>query len=307
MTVLRFPEIAGFVRQFFLKTTGRQKCDLRKWSGLIFSSDEVLSIFSINHTSVEPHEHNYLELAYVVHGNAVHTIGNKSYNIGCGQYFFVDYHTVHSYKSLSGTIEVINCRFKPQFLDNSFESCRSFRTLLNHYLLKVRVENLRMNPSGVMFFDDDGSIGAYMQKMRTEYENKLPGYLEMMRCTLIEIILSTMRRISDTGFDSDAIQFLADYAAKNYASPQPLSVLSKQLGYSMPYLSGRFKAETGMGFKEYLIKIRMDEACRLLANTNKKISDISADVGYSDTNFFYATFRRVVGQSPGEFRHHTAK
>ena len=116
-----------------------------------------------------------------------------------------------------------------------------------------------------------------------------------------------MRRISDVGFDSDAIQFLADYAAKNYASPQPLSVLSKQLGYSMPYLSGRFKAETGMGFKEYLIKIRIDEACRLLANTNKKISDISADVGYSDTNFFYATFRRVVGQSPGEFRHNTAK
>lgn len=149
----------------------------------------------------------------------VHIIGNKSYNISRGQYFFVDYHTVHSYKSLSGTIEVINCRFKPQFLDNSFESCRSFRTLLNHYLLKVRVENLRMNPSGVMFFDDDGSIGAYMKKMRTEYENKLPGYLEMMRCTLIEIILSTMRRISDVGFDSDAIQVLADYAAKTMLAP----------------------------------------------------------------------------------------
>ena len=110
MTVLRFPEFAGFVRQFFLKITGRQKCDLRKWSGLIFSSDEVLSIFSINHTSVEPHEHNYLELAYVVHGNAVHTIGNKSYNIGRGQYFFVDYHTVHSYKSLSGTSTAVSNR-----------------------------------------------------------------------------------------------------------------------------------------------------------------------------------------------------
>ena len=117
-----------------VRRTSAKTAALRKWNGLIFSSDEVLSISVSNHTSVEPHEHNYLELAYVAYGNAVHIIGNKSYNISRGQYFFVDYHTVHSYKSLSGTIEVINCRFKPQFLDNSFESCRSFRTLLNHYL-----------------------------------------------------------------------------------------------------------------------------------------------------------------------------
>ena len=100
----RFKVAERYPTAVTVRRTSAKTAALRKWNGLIFSSDEVLSIYSINHTSVEPHEHNYLELAYVVSGDAVHTIGNKSYNISRGQYFFVDYHTVHSYKSLSGSI-----------------------------------------------------------------------------------------------------------------------------------------------------------------------------------------------------------
>ena len=263
---------------------------------------ENVSIFISRNHSVKPHEHDFLELAYVSRGEAEHIIGGKHMMIRKGNYFFVDYNTIHSYECPVGGIEVINCLFRPRFIDNSLVGCRSFDMLLNHYLIKVKADRLRIKPSNNIFYDEDGTVGDYMHTLVKEYNEKRPGFSEMMRCTLIELILCTMRGIAECGFQDDAIRFLADYAAENYADPLPLSELAHQLGYSLPYLSGRFKQATGVGFKDYLIRTRVDEACRLLANTDKKISDIASVVGYSDANFFYSTFRRVTGKSPGEFR-----
>ena len=264
---------------------------------------ENVSIFISHSPIVRPHEHDFLELAYVSYGSAEHIIGNSKVKIGVGDYFFIDYNTVHSYESTSGSaIEVVNCLFKPRFIDNSLTYCRSFRLLLNHYLIKVKTETLRISPVDTMFHDDDGSVGSYFGTLVREYNEKQPGFSEMMRCTLIEVILTTVRRIATTDFGDDAIRFLTDYVSENYRKPLSLSVLARQVGYSLPYLSERFKQTMGSGFKEYLIKIRIDEACRLLANTDKKIVDIAADVGYTDVNFFYSVFRRITGQSPREFR-----
>ena len=57
-----------------------------------------------------------------------------------------------------------------------------------------------------------------------------------------------------------------------------------------------------MNFVNYLKKIRIEEAKRLLEETEEKIIDISQMVGYENEKHFMKTFKSVSGVSPSEYR-----
>ncbi len=65
-----------------------------------------------------------------------------------------------------------------------------------------------------------------------------------------------------------------------------LSDIADKFNYSIPYLSAKFKTCVGKSYREYIIEQKMQEAYRLLTNTDKKIYEIVNSVGYSDVNFF---------------------
>ena len=249
------------------------------------------------------HSHDFLELAYVAEGSAHHTIGNNTMIIKKGDYFIVDYGTEHSYYSIDERpLKVINILFKPQLIDKSLVYCRSFNTLLNHYLIKIDAYSLKINPSDTIFTDDDGKILQYINTIVNENEQKMLGFTEIMRSTLIELLINTMRKISSRDQNEDVISSIMHAVNDNYVSPPTLSTLATNFGFSIPYLSMRFKEIVGIGYRDYIVKVRMEEARRLLANTDKKIAEIAECVGYNDVNFFYAIFKKVEGTSPAVFR-----
>ena len=57
-----------------------------------------------------------------------------------------------------------------------------------------------------------------------------------------------------------------------------------------------------MGFKEYLLKIKMDYAGKLLANTTMPVTLIASKVGYENFTNFSQMFRKVMGNTPTEYR-----
>jgi two-component system response regulator YesN len=68
------------------------------------------------------------------------------------------------------------------------------------------------------------------------------------------------------------------------------------------YLSRLFKKETGLSISEYSLKVRMDKAMKLLAETNDKISYVAEQTGYSHFSFFAKMFKKYSGLSPQEYR-----
>ena len=73
-------------------------------------------------------------------------------------------------------------------------------------------------------------------------------------------------------------------------------------GYTPQYLSSLFSDEMGMSIQEFLQRLRMEEACRLLAGSDLPLSQIAAAVGYRDSRHFSKVFRRYQSLSPKEFR-----
>lgn len=63
-----------------------------------------------------------------------------------------------------------------------------------------------------------------------------------------------------------------------------------------------FKSSTGLTIFEYLNKIKIDYACKLLLNTDLNIVDISYDCGFNNLSHFNKQFRKFQGKTPTEFR-----
>ena len=98
------------------------------------------------------------------------------------------------------------------------------------------------------------------------------------------------------------IRLVRQYVAEHYREPLTLEQVSAVAELSPAYLSTVFKKDTGMTFLEYLSKIRMEAAKRLLKETNRTVADICGLVGYNDVRYFTKTFTKYSGLKPNEYR-----
>lgn len=99
------------------------------------------------------------------------------------------------------------------------------------------------------------------------------------------------------------IQSAKEYIEKNFSNGElSLNRIAAHIGVSPSYFSSIFKQETGTTFVEYLTKVRIDKACELLRCTNSRTAEIGEQVGYSDPHYFSVTFKKVMGQSPKDYR-----
>lgn len=97
------------------------------------------------------------------------------------------------------------------------------------------------------------------------------------------------------------LQTVVQYMELNYATAS-LEKTAEYVNLSSSYLSTVFKEEMGMGFSEYLIKIKMEKAAKLLMDINYKTYDVSEMVGYSNAKNFARIFKKYYGVSPREYR-----
>lgn len=94
-----------------------------------------------------------------------------------------------------------------------------------------------------------------------------------------------------------------DYIADNFSNSEfSLNRIAEYIGVSSSYFSSIFKQGTGQSFIEYLTRVRIDKARELLKCTNLRAAEIGESVGYSDPHYFSAAFKKIMGQSPTEYR-----
>ncbi len=106
------------------------------------------------------------------------------------------------------------------------------------------------------------------------------------------------RNIKNSKLLSDAM----NYIRENYKENLSLENVAQQVFISPYYLSHLFKEELGITFVEYLTRIRMEEAKRLLKEPRLSIVAIASEVGYEDASYFSKVFKKNLGISPNQYR-----
>ena len=81
-----------------------------------------------------------------------------------------------------------------------------------------------------------------------------------------------------------------------------LEAASERAGVSKNHLSFEFSRETGETFTEYVARLRVDEARRLLVTTALHVYEVGVRVGYPSVEHFSRVFKKVAGVSPVKFR-----
>lgn len=268
------------------------------------SGEEKIKIFSFRQNDLNYHRHDFLELVYITEGSVMHWLDGEMSIVHKGDYFIIDYKSEHMYKNLDGAeCELINCLFKPNFIDPILKNCRSFSELLTAYCIRLGGSDFTQPPTHHIFKDTGGEVRLLIEKMKQEYESGNVGWEEIVRCRLIETLILTMRSITIPKVSRDKnIAFAIDLAEKEFTQKISVAAAARAANVTVQYMSARFKSETGMTFTEYVQRLRMELACRTLIDTNKKISDVAELTGYGDVKFFCTVFKRMLGVSPGEFR-----
>jgi AraC-like DNA-binding protein/quercetin dioxygenase-like cupin family protein len=89
---------------------------------------------------------------------------------------------------------------------------------------------------------------------------------------------------------------------RDWQRPHRLEELATVAGVSVTHFSALFRRLTGFAPIDFLIRLRVQHACRLLDATNLSIQEVAERVGYPDPYYFTRCFRRIMGCAPRIYR-----
>lgn len=93
-----------------------------------------------------------------------------------------------------------------------------------------------------------------------------------------------------------------EFIDRNYSRHLELREVASTLGYSPAYLTDLVRQKTGRTIKQWIIERRMNEARKLLLNTERSIAQIAEQTGYTDAGYFIRQFKQIHGTSPHLWR-----
>ncbi|RJX38136.1 AraC family transcriptional regulator [Paenibacillus pinisoli] len=102
--------------------------------------------------------------------------------------------------------------------------------------------------------------------------------------------------------DAHVLKPVIAYIDEHLGGKISMQELSSLAGMSYVYFSKYFKSHMGLAFTEYVNRRRIAKATRLLALTNRKITDIAHSVGLENMAHFYEMFKRFNGCTPKQFK-----
>ncbi len=106
----------------------------------------------------------------------------------------------------------------------------------------------------------------------------------------------------DISNENSLVFKIKQYVLKNYRNKISLDELSQTIYLSTSYLSSYFKKQTGQTISEYMIIVRIEQAKRLLVESNDTVNQIAEQVGYSGYRYFSTLFKNITGVTPIQYR-----
>ena len=106
----------------------------------------------------------------------------------------------------------------------------------------------------------------------------------------------------EQGKDFAALSSAIDHVHRHYDQPLRLPALAEMAGMSVYQFDQRIRALFHLTAGQYLLKIRIDAACKRLAGTTEPLVQVALSCGYSDQSSFSRQFKQAVGISPMAYR-----
>ncbi|MFA9463936.1 MAG: AraC family transcriptional regulator [Velocimicrobium sp.] len=256
------------------------------------------------------HKHTYIELDYVYKGSCTYYINNEKqlFQLKEKELCIVNQNVIHGIKIDHEDDVIFKCMIPFEYIELDSYHEIDQDVLLMKFFRYAMNENLARASYLVFYINDSGYIEELMYHMFCEYLKKNMGwrcavknylsclFLYLMRVKENEILIVT--EIEEENFN---IAKVIDCIRKNYQYIT-LKDIAKDMHFNENYLSRMIKERYGKNFREVLCQIRLQEAEKLLINTDLSVTEIAFRIGYLKPNFFFKLFKDHYGITPIEFR-----
>ncbi len=224
-------------------------------------------------SSCSAHMHKYWEIILHLSGNSTSNIKGKIYEIKVGDIAIIPPNTLHD-------------GFSAGIYTDMYLQC----------------EDLDFTDVTILH-DHDGSILSLMNLLHKVYTEKENCYKDICD-NLLRTIFSYLNKFKDGQTNHGFIDELRNKMYENLSNCDfKISDFVISLGFNMDYVRRCFKEETGMTPLEYITKIRLNYAKKLLLQeTYISVVDVSEKCGFNDSFYFSKVFKQNFGISPLNYR-----
>lgn len=148
-------------------------------------------------------------------------------------------------------------------------------------------------------------IDLWLKKFRGIASHSQYAYPAELVCrlqTLLGDIITAQATPDKTDEDTEWLKEICERLIDDTLYGKSISELSSGLGCGYDYLRKRFTKLTGISPNQYRQDRRIEKACSLLTTSGHNMDAIAQELGFCDAFHFSKTFKKMIGQSPSDFR-----
>ncbi|XEC94792.1 AraC family transcriptional regulator [Paenibacillus tarimensis] len=259
----------------------------------------------IGRTALYLHWHEHFEIIYVAEGSAFFHIDREQYEATSGTILIVPSSGLHvGYAATEEQITYWSLVFNRSLLDSSFHD-----PIHERYLSPYLEGTLRF-PAKLDSGEELRPVLDIILSVIYEYEQKERAY-ELIVKAKIHLLFTYLSRhyhpsrgneISHS-LDKRMERFktLILYIQKNYNEKLSLVEAARMVNLTPFHFCAVFKAATGRTYVDYVNRLRMDIAERLLRD-GETVTETASKVGYGNLNYFTKLFKQIKGMTPSQVK-----
>ncbi len=284
------------------------------------------------------HKHDFIEIMYVISGCVTNHIENLKFTYGPGQCCVMNKNICHC-EEFSGNFQAAFFMLKDEFLMQIFQGMLSETeavSLSGHKYAGKEPERavgaVGHNPVYSLISDSlqkslqyasiyldclpvvpaekiSAQMDPMIQMIFTELKERRPGAGFFIKGGFARLIYllgdPALYCIDRVQSDSDSQEFLFTKIVHLMEASHgrcSREMLSASLHYNAEYLNRIVKKYTGKTLLDYGQAIYLEEARRLLMETDQSVSEIITSLGFSNRTYFYRLFKNMFGKTPGDYR-----
>lgn len=254
-------------------------------------NDENFRIHIIEPEKEEKHAHREIEINYVLSGTAELNLTGESFHMRKNDIILINSNKLHEWKNFR---QCLVCRI--------FISDRLIKETLGRHSIHFWCNSV------VNSVHDVDRLRIILNSLIKRYRSAGPGGSFSLECSKYLLLESLSENFLISEEENPAapedqrIGEVLDYINRHYSEKLSLGGLAERLYLSESYLSRLFKNTVGMTFREYISRIRLNNAVESLLYTEKSITQISQECGFENLSAFNKLFKKNFSCSPSEYK-----
>lgn len=234
------------------------------------------------------HFHDEHELYYLIEGHTKYFIEDELFLLNPGDIIFVPRGTFHKTNS---DAERILLTFDKDYAGEDYQEYIDELSRDKHIIIRSKYQS---------------KIRDIFHQIEKENLKQEKDYTVMQKLYIRELLVlisryRTSKNTTKFNHSYAVIQDVAKYISANYADDLSLKALSEHFALSPNHLSKQFKKVTEIGLNDYINITRISAAEKLLLNTDASITEVAAQCGFNDSNYFAAVFKKTKGMTPKKY------